>query len=170
MLQSPTNAHIGSGPYVIPRYTNTKSHECIDAVHACDAAYLYIKQLYLESIRIWGGKRHRLTVSHRPVLVPRLFYGVWLNTANDHKGPQRSIVQDHRGSPIMKKLPDLQLFCRIFFSKYFMYVFVMLNFFVLFCEFWSFYDIKWNMEVYDGHCFNVSYKRRQCITHRFMQY
>jgi len=30
-----------------------------------------------------------------------------------HKGPQRSITQDHRGSAIMRELPDLQQFCLI---------------------------------------------------------
>ena len=29
------------------------------------------------------------------------------------KGPQRSITQDHRGSAIMRELPDLQQFCLI---------------------------------------------------------
>jgi len=30
-----------------------------------------------------------------------------------HKGPQRSITQDHRGSAIMRELPNLQQFCLI---------------------------------------------------------
>ena len=58
---------------------------------------------------------------------------VWLNTAKDRKGPQRThkepqrsfnpkehITQDHRGSAIMRKLPDLQQFCLIF-KNYFVY-------------------------------------------------
>jgi len=36
-------------------------------------------------------------------------------TAKEHyTGPQRSITQDHRGSAIMRELPDLQQFCLIF--------------------------------------------------------
>jgi len=58
---------------------------------------------------------------------------VWLNAAKDRKGPQRThkepqrsfnpkehITQDHRGSAIMRKLPDLQQFCLIF-KNYFVY-------------------------------------------------
>jgi len=40
------------------------------------------------------------------------------------KGPQRSITQDHRGSAIMRKPPDLQQFC------------VKLHFFTAFCNAW----------------------------------
>jgi len=79
---------------------------------------------------------------------------VWLNTAKDrkgpqrttkdpqktHKGPQRSITQDHRGSSIMRELPDLQQFCLIF-KNYFVYFVVILYFFVFFCEFWSFSEL-----------------------------
>jgi len=42
------------------------------------------------------------------------------------KGPQRTIIQDHRGSAIMRKLPDLQKFCVFFPSNYFIYIFVKL--------------------------------------------
>ena len=34
---------------------------------------------------------------------------------------QRSITQDHRGSAIMRKLPDLQQFCLIF-KNYFIFL------------------------------------------------
>jgi len=67
---------------------------------------------------------------------------VWLNTAKDckgptkdhkgalhrttedrqyRKGPQRSITQDHRGSAIMRKLPDLQQFLFNFWKLFCLY-------------------------------------------------
>ena len=56
-------------------------------------------------------------------------------STKDRKGPQRSIIQDHRGSAIMRKLPDLQK-CRVLFlSNYFTYIFVKLYFCVVFVNF-----------------------------------
>ena len=58
------------------------------------------------------------------------------------KGPQRSITQDHRGSAIMRKLPDLQQFC--VFLKLFCFVFVIfvILYFLFFCQFfWSFSEL-----------------------------
>ena len=52
-----------------------------------------------------------------------------------HKGPQRSITQDHRGSPIMRELPDLQQFCLIF-KKIILFIFC--NFVFCVCFFVNF--------------------------------
>ena len=55
------------------------------------------------------------------------------------KGAQRSITQDHRGSAIMRKLPDLQQFCLIF-KNYFIF-FCNFVFLCFLCEFWSFNEL-----------------------------
>ena len=47
----------------------------------------------------------------RSTAARQITMGMTKYRAKDHKGPQRSITHDHRGSAIMRELPDLQQFC-----------------------------------------------------------